>query len=227
MSSGYPSLFGWAPEVQPKPGPGHMSSGYPSLFGWAPEVQPKPMYMYKCFIIFNVFVLVDVVMMSYLLSLDTSGNWAFIAAVVVRRNPRFPYKSHVAGINRRIRWRIIVQVLEYINSEGYGVCLKTDIRRKVRLYTRQRISKSKAWISVLKRELERIANHLRDKKYWPIKHIYIDKEFIRFTDILKSIFKAESTYATKNSIILLSDVLAYTNHRKKFLIKKYSNIVEL
>ncbi len=45
---------------------------------------------------------------------------------------------------------------------------------------------------------ERIANHLHNKKYWPIKHIYIDKEFIKFTDILKSIFKAKSTYVIKN-----------------------------
>jgi len=151
----------------------------------------------------------------------------FIAAVVVRRSPSFSFKPHVAGINKRVRQKVITKVLDYIDTEGYGVCLRADIRRKVRSYTRLRVRKKDAWFSVVRNELERIANHLREKGFWPINCAFVDSEFERFTTVVSKVFGTPNIYVGKSNAVILGDVLAYVNLRERTLIKKYRSIVEL
>ncbi len=138
------------------------------------------------------------------------------------------FSAHIASVGRRRREKIILSVLDFISQNGYGLCVESDIRIKVRaLVVSRRSKKSSVWKHVITRELLRIANHLRDKNFWPITRVFADVEFNRFRDIIEKIFKTKNVVIGKNHMVVPSDILAYVNLRNKKLLKKYRNISEL
>ena len=163
----------------------------------------------------------------YILLLDTSGSWEFIAAVVVRSIPRI-YCSHIAGIPRDKREKIINDVLKFIATNGYAVCVRALIHLKVRAISfGGRKNKARLWRNVLRSELYKIANHLRDVGYWPIDVVYADREFEGYMGILEEVFRLENVYVEKTDKLCLADTVAYLNFRDPKRLRGIKNIREI
>jgi len=163
----------------------------------------------------------------YILALDTSGNWDFIACVVFK--PRYvrSLEGHVASLDRRVRSKIIRDVLEFIDDNCYGVCLNAKIRYRVRELRRFRNNKRWAWEYSVYLSLKSISQHLKNKNYWPISEVYADGEFQSFVRQIATNFNTTNIHIGKYSETVLADVLAYVNLRQPCLLKKYRNIIEL
>ncbi len=165
--------------------------------------------------------------MGYILVLDSSGNWIFIACVVSRQWVDLGFFPHVAKVDRRKRLGIIVRVLDFINKSCYGVCIRANIIQRVRRLCGQRIKKRTAWEGTIRWVLERLANHLKSKGIWPVESIVADGEFAIFRRIIEDVFRTGNVYFGKERILILADVLAYVNFRMRHILKKYPNIVEM
>ena len=172
-------------------------------------------------------LLIAGVAMAYILVLDTSGNWVYLAGVVATHLIDFGYYPHIARANKNTRKKIIDKVLTFMDSSCYGVCLKLNARLRVRELTKNRVKKDRAWRYVIRWGLSRLANHLRSKKYWPIDRIVADPEFRIFEDVLTDVFGIREVYVAKESVVILADVLGYVNLRMRHLLKKFRNIREL
>jgi len=164
--------------------------------------------------------------MGYIVAIDTSGNWKYIACVVTRVAPRIVVRPHIASLNRKVRKKVIDVILSFIASNGYALCSYVNLCVRVRSY-KGTANKHSVWRSLLKFELSRVVNHLRDKGYWPIYAVYVDREFELFRSVVESIFQTNTVIIGKNEYVLLADVVGYVNLREKKLLKKYRNIVEL
>ena len=102
---------------------------------------------------------------GFVVSLDTSGDWRFIAVVVFRSFLPLDLGRHIASVDRRRRWRIIGRALDLIDKYGYGLCIRSDVVHRVRALTYERVKKGDAWRIAVREELLRIANHLGDKGF--------------------------------------------------------------
>jgi len=166
--------------------------------------------------------------MEYTLALDTSDNWKYIAGVVILSFYSLNIKPHISSVNKKIRWKIIENILQFVSNGGaYAICLYSNLRSKIRAKAKNSRDKKSLWTKSLTFELRRMADHLRDKNYWPIDRIYADEEFSPFEQCIKSAFKARTIITGKNENIIIADIVAYINFRNRKIIKKYNNIVEL
>ena len=165
--------------------------------------------------------------LGFSLALDTSGDWYYIAGVIVSKKPCLDLSSHIARINRRRRWKIVAQILDFIEFNGYGVCLLANLRSKIRTIIKYIANKNTAWRIALRFELVRLMNHLRSKGFWPIDVIFADNEFLVFKDLLSTLFRVKHIGIGKNEYVALADALAYTNFRNRKLLKRYKRIKEL
>ena len=155
----------------------------------------------------------------FILLLDSIGSWRYIAAVVVRSIPRISC-HHVAGLDRSKRKNIIKRALEILSSECYSVCIHAFIHQKVRVLSyKNRKSKKRLWKGAIKHELTRIANHLKNLKFWPINIVYADREFELYRDIIEKVFKSDYVFIERSDKLCLADVVAYLNLSDLNLLK--------
>lgn len=164
---------------------------------------------------------------GFVLALDMSGDWTYLSAVVVFRRPRFVVRPHVSSLGRRVRLKVLRDVLSFIDSNCYALCVRALVRRRVREFLIRKANRAGAWRSALLFEFSRIANHLRDRGFFPVSVVHADNEFLSFRGIIEDVFGAESVFIGKDEYILLADVVGYVNLRFSKLLKSYSNIVEL
>ncbi|MEX0567666.1 MAG: hypothetical protein Q6363_000700 [Candidatus Njordarchaeota archaeon] len=164
---------------------------------------------------------------GFVLALDTSGDWKFIAGVVIKYMAIFDIGRHIASINHRLRKKIIIRVLNYIDKNCYGICVKTDLRQKVRKLRLAKNRKKWAWEYGVFLELKRIALHLKSRGLWPITEVYADGEFQHFTRQIAINFNTNLIRIGKYPEVVLADILAYTNFAQRNIVRKFKNIVEL
>ncbi|MGQ4916105.1 MAG: hypothetical protein ACP6IU_15340 [Candidatus Asgardarchaeia archaeon] len=147
--------------------------------------------------------------MVYFGSLDMSGKWNIIV-FVVWKNPFFEKSiPHVAGLSRAKRDRIISNVLRWVyECNAWAFVAVREVLKNVKFLTRRRISKSRAWRSVLSPIFSRIFNVLRRNGLYPIEALYADLEFSPHTKMLEKIFGTR-VYVEKTEKVLPADALAY------------------
>lgn len=163
----------------------------------------------------------------FFLCLDMSDDWRYIAAVVTVRRPHFVSCSHVARVGRRRRWRIVRDLLDFVEENGYGVCVFADLRSKVKSFAVGTVNRGVVWRRLLRFELVRVRNHLMSKGYWPIDTVFADNEFAVFRDVLVAVFRTRNVVIGKNEYVALADVVAYMNFRDRRFLKRYRRISEI
>jgi len=163
----------------------------------------------------------------FILLLDSSASWRYIAAVVVQKIPRISC-YHVAGMDRGKRKSMIKQALKILSTECYSICIHAFIHQKIRVLSyKNRKSKKRLWRGAIKHELTRIANHLKNIKLWPISIVYADREFELYREAIEKVFEPESISIEKSDKICLADIVAYLNMNNIRLLKNIRGFKEI
>ena len=163
----------------------------------------------------------------FILLLDSSGSWRFIAAVVVQKVPQISC-YHVAGLDKSKRKKIIKQALEILSTECYSICVHAFIHQKIRMLSYgNRKSKKRLWRGAIKHELIKIANHLKNIKFWPIDIVYADREFELYRDMIENVFGIDNVSIEKSDKLCLADVVAYLNLSNPRSLRTIKNFKEI